>query len=51
MQCWLSGVEMTKVEVHMATYSLFATDHQRLPTGSTNSIMTVVEVASSMGHA
>ena len=23
----LSGVQMTEVEVHMATYSLFATDH------------------------
>ena len=25
----LSGVEMTKIEAHMASYSLFATDHQR----------------------
>ena len=25
----LPGVEMTEVEVHMASYSLFATDHQR----------------------
>jgi len=25
----LPGVETTEVEVHMATYSLFATDHQR----------------------
>ena len=29
MQCRLPGVEMTKVEVHMATYSLFASDHRR----------------------
>jgi len=29
----LPGVETTKVEVYMATYSLFATDHRhRLPT-------------------
>ena len=25
----LPGVEMTEIEVHMASYSLFATDHQR----------------------
>ena len=25
----LPGVEMTEVEAHMASYSLFATDHQR----------------------
>ena len=25
----LPGVEMTEVETHMASYSLFATDHQR----------------------
>jgi len=25
----LPGVETTEVEVHMATYSLFATDHRR----------------------
>ena len=29
MQRQLPGVEMTEVEVHMATYSLFATDHRR----------------------
>ena len=52
VQCRLPGVEMTEVEVHMATYSLFATDHRRrLPTGSTNSIKTVVEVTSGEGHA
>ena len=46
----LPGVEMTEVK-HMATYSLFATDHQcRLLTGSTNSIKMVVEVASGNGH-
>ena len=28
VQCQLPGVEMTEVEAHMATYSLFATDHQ-----------------------
>ena len=42
---------MTEVEVHMATYSLFATDHRRkLLTGSTNSIKTMVEVASGKSH-
>ena len=42
---------MTEVEVHMATYSLFATDHRhKLLTGSTNSIKTVVEVASGKSH-
>ena len=25
----LPGVQMTEVEVHMATFSLFATDHRR----------------------
>ena len=29
VQCWLPGVETTEVEANMATYSLFATDHQR----------------------
>ena len=29
VQHWLPGVEMTEVKVHMATYSLFATDHRR----------------------
>ena len=50
----LPRVEMTEVEVeaHMATYSLFATDHRRrLPEGSTSSITMVVEVASGKGHA
>ena len=28
VQRWLPGVEMTEVEAHMASYSLFATDHQ-----------------------
>jgi len=28
VQCRLPGVETTEVEVHMASYSLFATDHQ-----------------------
>ena len=47
MQRQLPGVETTEVEEHMATYSLFATDHRRkLLTGSTYSIKTVVEVAS-----
>ena len=42
---------MTEVEVHMATYSLFATDHRhKLLTGSTNSIKTVVEVTSGKSH-
>ena len=41
----LRGVEMTEVEVHMATYS-----RRRMLTGSTNSITTVVEVASGKGH-
>ena len=49
MQRWLPGVETIEVEVHMATYTLFATDHGgqiRLPTGSTNiDHATVVEVA------
>ena len=32
----LPGVEATEVEAHMATFCLFATNHQRqLPTGST----------------
>ena len=35
-----AGVDTTQVEAHMATYYLFATNHQRpggmLPTGSTN---------------
>ena len=46
MQHRLPGGETTEVEVHMATYSLFATDQRRLLTGTTNSIKTVVEVAS-----
>ena len=47
MQRRLLGVEMTEVEIHMATYSLFTTDHRRrFLTGSTNLIKTVVEVAS-----
>ena len=29
VQRWLPGVETTEVETHMASYSLFATDHQR----------------------
>ena len=29
VQCQLPGVETTEVEAHMATYSLFTTDHQR----------------------
>ena len=29
VQRQLPGVEMTEVEAHMASYSLFATDHQR----------------------
>jgi len=37
---------MTEVEVHMATYSRW-----QVATGSTNLIMTVVEVASGKGHA
>ena len=44
----LPGVEMTEVEVHMATYSRRQVAHT---TGKTNSIMTVVEVASGKGHA
>ena len=46
MQCRLPGVEMTDVEVHMATYSLFATDHRRQAVQI--SIMTVFEVGK--GH-
>ena len=42
------GVEMTEVKVHMATYSQRQVAHT---TGNTNSIMTVVEVASGKGHA
>ena len=42
----LPGVEMTEVKVHMAL-----TPDGRLPTGSTNLITTVVEVASGKGHA
>ena len=42
------GVEMTEVEVRMATYSRRQVAHT---TGSTNSIMMVVEVASGKGHA
>ena len=51
MQRRLPGVETTDVEVHMATYSLFATDRRRLLTGSTNSIKTVVEITSGKSHA
>ena len=29
VQRQLRGVEMTEVEAHMASYSLFATDHQQ----------------------
>ena len=29
MQCRLPGVETTEIEVHMATYSLFATNPQQ----------------------
>ena len=48
----LPGVETTKVEVHMATYLLFATDHRyRLLTGCANSIKTVAEVASGKSNA
>ena len=42
------GVEMTAVEVHMATYSRRQVAHT---TDSTNSITTVVEVASGKGNA
>ena len=44
----LPGVEMTEVEVHVATYSRRQVAHT---TGSTNSITTVVEVTSGKGHA
>ena len=48
----LPEVEMTEVEAHMATYScLLQIIDGRLPTGSINSITTVVEVASGKGHA
>ena len=51
----LPGVEMTEVEVHMATYSLFATDHvthsMDIAHRQYNLITTVVEVASGTGHA
>ena len=46
MQHRLPGVEMTEVEVHMATYS-----RRQVPTGNTNSITMVVEVASGKDHA
>ena len=46
MQRRLPGVEMTEVEVHMATYSRRQVAHRH-----TNSITTVVEVASGKGHA
>ena len=50
VQCRLPGVEMTYT--CMATYScLLQIIDGRLPTGSTNSITTVVEVASGKGHA
>jgi len=39
VQRQLPGVEGTEVEVHMAAYSLFATDHQQQ-----------VKVASGKGH-
>ena len=44
----LPGVQMTEVEVHMATYSLFATDHRRQVT---HRHTTVAVVASGKGHA
>jgi len=46
----LPGVEMTEVEVHMATSCLLQIIDGRLPTGSTNPITTVVEIASGEGH-
>ena len=37
VQCQLPGVQTTQLEAHMATYCLFATNHQRqVATGSTN---------------
>ena len=52
MQCRLPGVEMTKVEIHwQLTLCLLQIIDGRLPTGSTNSITTVVDVASGKGHA
>ena len=44
--------ETTEVEIRKATYSLpLQIVKGRLPTGSTISIMTVVEVAPGKGHA
>ena len=44
LQCQLPGVETTEVEAHMAAYCLFAQIiNGSLPTGSTNSITTVVK--------
>ena len=48
----LPGVETTEVEVHMATYCLFATRSSTAgcPQAVQISITTVVEVASGKGH-
>jgi len=53
---WLPGSELRRlnVEVHMPTYSLFATDRSSTAgyqQAVQSSITTVVEVASGKGHA
>ena len=49
----LPGVETTEVEAHVATYSLFATDHQRQVSHRQYKFRSqqVVEVASGKAHA
>ena len=53
VKCRLPRAEMTEVEVHLGTYSLFATDHRQQVAHREYwqiSIMMVVEVASDKGQ-